>query len=83
MIVGASVYVVYLAQLLLLRDDILYAASALLGLGAALLWTGQVNLNLFYAASAHLGLGAALIWTGQVNLTCSTQLLPSWDWEQR
>jgi hypothetical protein len=43
MFAGASVYVMYLAQILVLRDELLYAASALLGLGAALLWTAQVQ----------------------------------------
>ncbi len=43
MLAGASVYVMYLAQILVLRDELLYAASALLGLGAALLWTAQVQ----------------------------------------
>jgi hypothetical protein len=43
MLAGASVYVMYLAQILVLRDELVYAASALLGLGAALLWTAHVQ----------------------------------------
>ena len=44
MFAGASLYVLYLGQLLVLTDWLLYAASALLGLGAALLWTAQVRI---------------------------------------
>jgi hypothetical protein len=42
MMVGGSVYALFIAQLLILNDILLYSASALLGVGAALIWTGQV-----------------------------------------
>jgi hypothetical protein len=45
MVSGACLYVLYLGQLLVLHQALLYAASALLGLGAALLWTAQVRPN--------------------------------------
>ncbi len=68
MLAGASVYVMYLAQILVLRDELLYAASALLGLGAALLWTAQVQ-YISACSTQQLpswGWGAALLWTAQV-----------------
>jgi hypothetical protein len=43
MIVGASFYVLYLVQIQILNDALFYTVSALLGLGAALLWTAQVH----------------------------------------
>ncbi len=43
MIVGSSFYVLYLVQLQILNDALLYTASAFIGLGAALLWTAEVD----------------------------------------
>jgi hypothetical protein len=42
MMIGGTTYALFIAQLLILNDIVLYAASALLGVGAALIWTGQV-----------------------------------------
>ena len=41
MFVGAATFALFKAQLLLLNTELLYAASALLGVGAAILWTAQ------------------------------------------
>ena len=41
MIVGATTYALFIAQLLILNTILLYAASALLGVGAAIIWTAQ------------------------------------------
>jgi hypothetical protein len=43
MMVGALAYALFIAQLLILNNILLYSASALLGVGAALIWTGQVG----------------------------------------
>ena len=45
MVVGAATYVLYLAQIQYLNDALLYSASGLIGLGAALLWTAQVKVT--------------------------------------
>ena len=42
MIIGALAYVGFIAQLLILNEWLLYLMSALLGIGAALIWTAQV-----------------------------------------
>ncbi len=42
MIVGAVAYGLFIAQLLILNDILLYVSSALLGVGAAIIWTAQV-----------------------------------------
>ena len=47
MVVGAATYVLYLAQIQYLNDALLYSASGLIGLGAALLWTAQVKVTSF------------------------------------
>ena len=43
MIMGAVTYALFIASFFLLRDALLYSASALLGIGAALIWTAQVR----------------------------------------
>ena len=43
MIVGAVAYGIFIAQLLILNDILLYVTSALLGVGAAIIWTAQVS----------------------------------------
>jgi hypothetical protein len=43
MMVGALTYALFIAQLMVLNNIFLYTASALLGVGAALIWTGQVR----------------------------------------
>jgi hypothetical protein len=48
MIVGSSAYVLYLAQIQYLTNALLYTASVLIGLGAALLWTAQAPSYLDY-----------------------------------
>ena len=43
MIVGAIAYAGFIAQLLILNVYLLYTMSAILGIGAALIWTAQVQ----------------------------------------
>ena len=40
---GAAIFGLFKAQLLVLNTELLYASSALLGIGAAVLWTAQGN----------------------------------------
>ena len=42
MLVGALAYAGFIAQLLILNTVLLYVMSAVLGVGAAILWTAQV-----------------------------------------
>jgi hypothetical protein len=51
MMVGALAYALFIAQLLILNNILLYSASALLGVGAALIWTGQVG---FFSPLDHV-----------------------------
>ena len=44
MIVGALTYAAFIAQLLILNAVLLYVMSAVLGVGAAIIWTAQVSL---------------------------------------
>ena len=43
MILGAVWYVTYIASFYYLNEALLYSASAMLGIGAALIWTAQVQ----------------------------------------
>jgi hypothetical protein len=43
MFVGAVIYALFVATFFQLNNGLLYSASALLGLGAALIWTAQVR----------------------------------------
>ncbi len=45
MILGAVWYVAYIASFFYLNEALLYSASAMLGVGAALIWTAQVGKN--------------------------------------
>lgn len=67
MIVGASVYVVYLVQLQLLNDILLYSVSALLGLGAALLWTAQGNFLCLNSDERDMSKNSGIFWALQIS----------------
>ena len=43
MIAGSVTYALFIASFFYLMDELLYSASALLGFGAALIWTAQVS----------------------------------------
>ena len=43
LITGATTYAMFVASFFHLMDELLYTASFLIGIGAALLWTAQVN----------------------------------------
>lgn len=43
MILGAAGYALFVASFFLLKEEILYTASAVIGVGAALIWTAQVT----------------------------------------
>ena len=43
MIVGASTYALFVAGFFLMYEEVLYTLSALIGVGAAFIWTAQVK----------------------------------------
>ena len=47
LVIGAVTYALFIASFFYLSNAMLYSASALIGVGAALIWTGQVLLSAF------------------------------------
>lgn len=46
MVLGSLTYIGFVASFFYLNEILLYSSSALLGIGAAMLWPSQVSLNL-------------------------------------
>jgi len=47
MVIGGIMYATYIATYFYLHDALLYTGSAILGVGAAFIWTAQVRNGLF------------------------------------
>ena len=62
MITGGIFYSTFIGQFLYPNDYLLYGSSALLGLGAALLWTGQGNFITRNSNDATMSRNSGVFW---------------------
>ncbi|XP_059095962.1 UNC93-like protein MFSD11 [Tigriopus californicus] len=62
MVVGALLYAVFIAQFYWPNDILLYGSSALIGLGAAILWTAQGNFLTLNSDSATMTRNSGVFW---------------------
>eukprot|EP00090_Calanus_glacialis_P029734 TRINITY_DN47766_c0_g1_i1.p1 TRINITY_DN47766_c0_g1~~TRINITY_DN47766_c0_g1_i1.p1 ORF type:complete len:452 (-),score=75.69 TRINITY_DN47766_c0_g1_i1:54-1409(-) len=62
MLIGGLGYTAYAAQLLYLKDWLLYTCAVLNGVGAALLWTGQGNFLAINSDPKTVGRNASIFW---------------------
>jgi hypothetical protein len=62
MVLGSSMYTLFLAGFLFLNPVYLYASSALLGFGSSLLWTGQGKYLAMNSNTKTSGRNSSLLW---------------------
>jgi len=67
MIVGATTYGLFIAQLLVLNTILLYAASALLGVGAAIIWTAQGNFLSLNSDDSTISRNSGIFWAMSIS----------------
>jgi len=67
MIVGALTYAAFIAQLLILNAILLYVMSAVLGIGAAIIWTAQGNFLSQNTDDTNISMYSGIFWAMSIS----------------
>jgi len=67
MIVGALTYAAFIAQLLILNAVLLYVMSAVLGVGAAIIWTAQGNFLSLNTDDTNISMYSGIFWAMSIS----------------
>ncbi|CAH1112472.1 unnamed protein product, partial [Psylliodes chrysocephalus] len=62
MLLGGITYLLFILSFLIPRGWLLYICSAVLGIGAAMIWTGQGNYLTLNSTKAHISRNSGIFW---------------------